>query len=113
MNADTSEELRSQLERLQAGLATRQSILHFAHSGVSVIVAMIFAGAAAKLFWDSAKVPYVAFGATVLVLGLVSYALVHYRKGRRELADELKRYGDLLELRRQLHLDNPSTLLPR
>lgn len=113
MNAPISDELRSQHERLQASLATRQSILHFAHSGVSFLVSLILAGAAAKLFWDSAKVPYLAFAVVAVVLGLVSYAAVHYRKGRRELAEELKRYGDLLELRRQLQLDNPSKLLPR
>lgn len=113
MNAQTQEELRSQLERLQESLATRQSILHFAHAGVSFVVALIFAGAAAKLFWDSAKVPFVAFGVTALVLGFVGYGLVRYRRGRHELAEELKRYGDLLELRRRLNLDNPSRLLPR
>ena len=113
MNAQTQEDLRSQLERLQETLSTRQSILHFAHAGVSFIIALILAGAAAKLFWDSLKVPYVALGVTALVLGLVSYVLVRYFKGRRELAEELKRYGDLLELRRQLHLDNPASLLPR
>jgi hypothetical protein len=113
VNAQTSDELRSQHERLQASLATRQSILHFAHAGVSCLVAMILAGAAAKLFWDSAKVPYLGFLIIAAVLGLVSYGVVHYRKGRRELAEELKRYGDLLELRRKLQLDNPSKLLPR
>ena len=113
MNAQTQEDLRSQLERLQETLSTRQSILHFAHAGVSFISALILAGAAAKLFWDSLKVPYVASGVTALVLGLVSYGLVRYFKGRRELAEELKRYGDLLELRRRLHLDNPASLLPR
>lgn len=113
MNAQTQEDLRSQLERLQESLATRQSILHFAHAGVSFVAALILAGAAAKLYWDSAKVPYLAFGATALVLGLVGYGVVRYSRGRRELAEELKRYGDLLELRRQLHLDNPSRLLPR
>lgn len=113
MNAQTSDELRSQHERLQASLATRQSILHFAHAGVSFLVALILAGAAAKLFWDSAKVPYLGFGVAAGVLGLVSYSMVNYLKGRRELAEELKQYGDLLELRRRLQLDNPSKLLPR
>jgi hypothetical protein len=113
VNADNPEELRTQLERLQESLATRQSILHFAHTGVSFIVALILAGAAAKLFWDSAKVPKLAFVVTALALGLVSYGVVRYRKGRRELAEELKRYGDMLELRRRLNLDNPSALLPR
>jgi len=113
VNAQTPEDLRSQLERLQDSLSTRQSILHFAHAGVSFVIALLLAGAAAKLFWDSAKVPFLAFGVTALVLGLVSYSLMRYRQGQRELAEELKRYGDLLELRRQLHLDNPSNLLPR
>ena len=113
VNAQTSDELRSQHERLQASLATRASVLHFAHAGVSLLVAMILSGAAAKLFWDSVKVPYLGFVLVAVVLGLVSYSWVHYRKGRRELAGELKRYGDLLELRRQLQLDNPSQLLPR
>ncbi|WP_224249895.1 hypothetical protein [Hyalangium gracile] len=113
MNAETQEDLRSQLERLQESVATRQSILHFAHSSVSFLAALIFSGAAAKLFWDSAKVPYVAFGAVALVVLLLGYCLAHYLKGRRALAEELKRYGDMLELRRRLHLDNPSALLPR
>jgi hypothetical protein len=78
-----------------------------------LIVALIFGGAAAKLFWDSSKVPVLGFAATVVALGLLIYSLVRYTKGHRELAEELKRYGDLLELRRRLQLDNPSTLLPR
>lgn len=113
VNAQTQDELRSQLERLQERLAVRQSVLHFAHTGVSVIIALLLGGAAAKLFWDSSKVPLLAFAATAVAVGLVLYALVRYRKGRRELAEELKRYSDLLELRRQLRLDNPSALLPR
>jgi hypothetical protein len=113
VNAQSPEELRSELERLQESLATRQSILHFAHTGVSFIIALLLAGAAAKLFWDSVRVPLVAFAATSVSLGLVVYGLSHYSKGRRALAEELKRYADLLELRRQLKLDNPSQLLPR
>ena len=113
MNAETSEELRSQLERLQERLATRQSILHFAHAAVSLIAALLFGGAAVKLFLDSARAPVLGLSATVVALGLLTYSLVRYAKGRRELAEELKRYGDLLELRRRLQLDNPSMLLPR
>jgi hypothetical protein len=113
VNAPTPEELRSELDRLQESLSTRQSILHFAHTGVSFIVAMLVAGAAAKLFWDSVRAPVLAYVATAISLGLVFYGLSHYRRGRRALADELKRYGALLELRRQLKLDNPSALLPQ
>jgi hypothetical protein len=113
VNAETQEELRSQLERLQESLSARRSVLHFAHTGVSFIAALILAGAAAKLFWDSAKVSLLAFAVSAVALGLVVYGLVHYRRGRRVLAEELKRYNDMLELRRRLRLDNPSTLLPR
>ncbi len=113
MSANTPEELRSELERLQESLATRQSVLHFAHTGVSFVIALILAGAAAKLFWDSVRLPTLAFIVTAACLGLVVYGLVHYRRGRRVLAEELKRYGDMLELRRRLNLDNPAALLPR
>jgi hypothetical protein len=113
VNAETSEELRSQLEWLQERLATRQSILHFAHAAVSLIVSLTFGGAAVKLFLGSAMVPVLSFAATVVAVGLLIYSLVRYAKGRQELAEELKRYGDLLELRRRLQLDNPSMLLPR
>ncbi|MDC0707105.1 hypothetical protein POL68_01355 [Stigmatella sp. ncwal1] len=105
--------MRSQLERLQGTLAARQSILHFAHAGVATFVAFILGGAAAKLFWDSEKVPVLGFGATTLALGLLVYGVSHYLKGRRELTGELKRFGDMLELRRRLRLDNPTLLLPR
>jgi len=113
VNAHNPEELRSQLERLQESLATRQSILHFAHTGVSFIIAMLVAGAAAKLFWDSARMPVVAFAGAAVSLGLVVYSLSRYSKGRRAMAEELKGFEELLELRRQLKLDNPSQLLPR
>jgi hypothetical protein len=113
VNADTPEELRSQLERLQGSLAARQSILHFAHAGVATLVAFILGGTAAKLFWDSLHAPVMGFVVTAMALGLVGYGLAHYLWGRRELAGELMRYGDMLELRRRLRLDNPSLLLPR
>ena len=114
MNADTHEQQqRAELERLQAGLATRKSIRHYAHAAVSFVVALIFAGAAIKLFVDSAKVPYVGYAALALTLGLVAYSLTQLLKGRRHMADELERFASLEALRRALRLDDPSQLLPR
>lgn len=113
MNAESQQDLRAQLERLQERLSTRQSTLHFAHAGVSTIVALLLGGAAAKLFWDSLRTPKLAFLVTAVSLGLLTYAVSQLRKGRRELADELKQYDSLLELRRKLRLDDPSALLPR
>jgi RsiW-degrading membrane proteinase PrsW (M82 family) len=113
VNAESEQELQAQFERLQETLSSRQSTLHFAHAGVSTIVALLLGGAAAKLFWDSLRTPKLAFFVTAVSVGLVVYAFVHFRKARRLLADELKQYGDLLELRRRLRLDDPSALLPR
>ena len=62
--------------------------------------AMNLSGAAAKLFWDSLKVPYLGFALVAVVLGLVSYSWVHYRKGRRELADKAEWIDDMAHKQR-------------
>lgn len=113
MNAETQQNLHEQLERLQEALSARQSTLLFAHAGVSFIVAFILGGATAKLFWDSARAPYVAWLGLTATLGLVIYGLLRYRRGRTVLADELVRYETMLELRHRLGLDDPKALLPR
>jgi hypothetical protein len=112
VNADT-QNLHEQLERLQEALSTRQSTLHFAHAGVSFIVSLILGGATAKLFWDSAKAPHVAWLGLAATVGLLVYGLLRYRQGRTVLADELVRYETMMELRRRLRLDDPTALLPR
>jgi hypothetical protein len=112
MSADT-QELRTQLDQLQESLSVRQSTTHFAHAGVSTIAALLIGGASGKLFYDSIRTPVLAWGAALLALGLLVYAFRNYRAGRKVLADELTRYASMLELRRQLRLDDPSALLPR
>ncbi|HYO59160.1 hypothetical protein [Archangium sp.] len=113
MNAETQQNLHEQLARLQEALSTRQSTLLFAHAGVSFVLAFILGGATGKLFWDSARAPYVAWLGLAVTLGLAVYGLMRYRQGRTVLADELVRYETMLELRRRLGLDNPTALLPR
>ena len=113
MNAETQQNLHEQLERLQEALSTRQSTLFFAHTGVSFVLAFILGGATAKLFWDSARAPHVAWLGMAATLGLVIYAVTRYRRGRTVLADELVRYETMLELRHRLGLDDPKALLPR
>ncbi len=112
MNAET-QNLHEQLERLQAALSTRQSTLLFAHAGVSFIASPVLGCATAKLFWDSARAPLVAWLGLAATVGLSLYGLLRYRQGRTVLADELVRYETMLELRRRLHLDDPTALLPR
>ncbi|RKG78498.1 hypothetical protein D7W79_12695 [Corallococcus exercitus] len=104
---------RARFNQLQDSLATRQSTTHFTHAGVSVIAFMLIAGAAGKLFYDSLRTPVLAWGATLVALGLLVYGFRSYLQGRKVLVDELQRYEALLALRRELHLDNPAALLPR
>lgn len=107
-----TQESRAELEQLQLELATRQSTTHFAHAAVSLTVALIIAGAAAKLFYDSAKVPYLGFLATLAALGLFTYSTIRFRRGNRALKQEVAQFEKLKGLHRALGLDDPSTLLP-
>jgi hypothetical protein len=102
-----------ELESLRAQLASRTSTVHFAHTGVALVAAFIFTGAAAKLFWDSIRFPRLGLAAVLIAGGLVAYALVHYRRGKRDLARELVLYKSLKDVRRSLRLDDPASLLPR
>jgi len=111
VNADIQNH-REQLERLQEALSTRQSTLLFAHAGLSFVVSLILGGATAKLVWDSAKTPYLAWLGLMATMGLAVYGFLRLRKGRTVLADELARYETMLELRRRLGLDEP-VALPR
>ncbi|AGC45810.1 hypothetical protein MYSTI_04518 [Myxococcus stipitatus DSM 14675] len=112
MSADT-QDLRNQLDRLQESLSVRQSTTHFAHTGVATMVALMFGGAAGKLFYDSLRTPLLAWGVALLSVVLLGYALRRYLLGRRVLAEELKGYQAMLALRSQLRLDEPAALLPR
>jgi hypothetical protein len=80
---------------------------------VSTIAALLIGGAAGKLFHDSLRTPFLAWGAAALSLALLVYAFRHYRLGRKVLVEELKGYEAMMALRRQLKLDDPSALLPR
>ncbi|MBZ4398147.1 hypothetical protein K8640_13155 [Myxococcus sp. XM-1-1-1] len=112
MSANT-QDLRTRLDQLQESLSVRQSTTHFAHTGVATMVALMFGGAAGKLFYDSLRTPLLAWGVALLAVVLLGYAFRRYVLGRRVLADELQRYQTMLELRSQLRLDEPSALLPQ
>ena len=107
--------VQAELASLQKELASRRSVLHFAHFAVATILGLIAAGTASKLQWDlhlnpATEVfvlPVAAFSASSLV-----YALVRYVLGRRELKKELVSFAQLQALRRQLNLEAPSALLP-
>lgn len=77
------------------------------------MAAFIFTGAAAKLFWDSIRFPFWGLLALLVAVGLVVYAAVQYRRGKRELVRELALFESLKGVRHSLHLDDPGSLLPR
>jgi hypothetical protein len=108
----TTPELKAEFEKLQDELSTRISTTKFAHAGVSLVAALILASASAKLFWDSAKLPYLGILAAALSLGLGIYALVSYRRGLTIARHESERFEQLRGLQRQLGLDDPASLLP-
>ena len=110
---DRLEEARVEFERLQKELESRRSISHFARTGVSSLAALICAGAAAKLFHDSIRFPILGLVAAVLCVALATYAVHHYRKGRRLLKRELEHFESLKALRRTLRIDEPFLQPPR
>jgi hypothetical protein len=110
---DRLDEARAELERLQKELESRHSVGHFARTGIASLAALIFAGAAAKLFHDSVRFPILGVIASALCLGLGAYAVHQYRRGKRLLKIELARFESLKALRRTLRIDAPSAQLPR
>ena len=91
---DDQQLARQQLERLQKELEARESTIHFAHAGVSLLFALILAAA-------------------VCSAALMVHSIRRYLRGQRALKWELQRYERLRALRRSLHIDDPSALLPR
>ncbi len=110
---DSSQQTRLELERLQKKLEARQSTMHFAHSGIALLAAVILAGVAAKLFWDSLQPPVLGIASAVLSAALVFYGTYRYVTGSRFLKEELRNYELLRALRRSLNIDDPSALLPQ
>jgi len=110
---DPLDDARVELERLQKELESRRSISHFAHAGISSLAAVIFAGAAAKLFYDSVRFPTLGAAAGAVCFALAAYAARQYWKGKRLLRVELERFESLKALRRTLRIDDSSIQLPR
>jgi len=104
---------REELARLQHGLSSRDSTVHFAHAGVSILASLLLFGATAKMLWDARKLWILPFASGSLALGLVAYALVRLLKGKATYRDEMVRYERMMAIRRDLKLDDPAALLPQ
>jgi hypothetical protein len=44
--------LRAEHDAVLSSLSTRESTMHFAHAGVSILIAVAICGTAGKLWWD-------------------------------------------------------------
>ena len=106
--------MRQQHDALQRELTARNSTVHFAHAGVASVAMVILAGTAARLMWKG-NVEQVRAGWLVASLagGTFAYAAVRMFIGRARLKGELSGFARLKELRHQLGLDDPGSLIPR
>jgi len=104
----------SRHDALQAELKARRSIFHLAHAAVSLLVALVAAGTAARLFWDYELGELPLFGAAVVVaLVMFVHGFIRWGMGRRALSKEELQFEELKRLRQSLGLDDPNVLLPR
>lgn len=114
--SDPSPGARDALAALQLELATRRSVVHFAHFAVSTILGLIGSGTVAKLFWDLDLKPATEifiWPVASLSGALFLYGLVRYVFGKHALKKELVSFERLQALRRELNLEDPSVLLPQ
>jgi hypothetical protein len=104
----------SRLKLLQAELNARRSILHLAHAAISLLIAVVAACTAARLFWDYELDELPLLGAAMLIAVIMFvHGFVRWGLGRRALDRETAQFAELKELRSSLGLDDPNLLLPR
>jgi hypothetical protein len=111
MVTNTSE-LREQLRQLQDELASRRSIVHFAHAAVSTLMTLVAGGLLAHVLYQGQDVRFAWLLGVLCTVG-VSYALVRSWVGRKWLRHEDRRFEALQAVRGALRLDDPEALLPR
>jgi hypothetical protein len=103
-----------QLETLQQSLATRTSVLHFAHAAVSATLTIMVGGSFRRITEDGPlwlAVGMVGMGA--VTFGLALYTVIRGVMGRQALKVERARFEELQQLRRALNLETSTALLPR
>ncbi len=108
-----SVQLRAEYDATLSAVSTRRSTLHFAHGAISLLVGLIGAATAGKLWWDFGSEYELPTAALALVaLGVLVYSIVRYVLGRQALRIELVAFSKLKRLRQELGLDDPRALLP-
>jgi|CXWL01.1.fsa_nt_gi hypothetical protein len=114
MTDPDTQKAREEYAALQAQLATRRSIRHFAHAAISLLVSFTALATAAKLHLDyHYEFPQYAYAALGFAALLALYGAVCAVLGFVAHRKERAQFRLLQELRRALRLDDPSELLPR
>ena len=105
---------RRELDRLQAQIASRTSIVHLAHGAVATLLSLMVYGLAALFEWGKEArdkvefAPPVALAASAVMLYAVYRYVLAYRAHLREVVI----FTEMQSLRRELKLEDPSALLP-
>lgn len=106
--------VRAEHDAVLSALSTRESIKHYGHAAVSILVAVALTGTATKLWWDYwGTNPEWAAGFGALAALILSYAAVRLVLGARANTRERVQLVRLLELRKTLGVDAPASLTPQ
>jgi protein-S-isoprenylcysteine O-methyltransferase Ste14 len=111
-----AEDRRRELDRLQAQVATRASTLHQAHAAIATFLSLLAFSFAAMTTWGKYATESteelapvgIACGAVLLL-----YTLFRVVLGLRANKREREIIAQLVSLRRELQVEDPSALLPR
>lgn len=113
MNAPTDER-RRELDRLQAQIASRASIVHLAHGAVATLLALMVYGLAGLFEWGKEARDKIEYAPTVALAAsaVMLYAVYRYVMAYRAHLREVVIFEEVQSLRRELKLEDPSALLP-
>jgi hypothetical protein len=112
--AMTTDPMRAEHDAVLSALSTRESTRHFAHAGVSTLLAFTLEGTSLKLWHDFSTIhPEYATGASALGGVVLLYAAVRFLLGLRSHRTERAKLDRLKELRKALGVDAPASFSPQ
>jgi hypothetical protein len=106
--------LAAKYAELQSQLRVRQSVAHFAHAAVAILIGLLTAGVAGRLCWDYEIEEIPLLMAVVgLSVGALVYGFVRWFLAKQAVTREMHLFEELKTLRQTLGFEDPQLLLPR
>lgn len=106
-----TQSLRAEHDAVLSSLSTRESVRHYGHAAVSMVIALVLGGTSGKLWWDfSTDHPNRAFVFAGLTSIALAYAAVRLVIAARANGKERVLLVRLRELRTTLGLDAPASV---